>query len=618
MLLRANKLTKYFGATKIFADLSFTLVSGRKVALVGKNGVGKTTLLNIIAGLDSEFQGEMDSPSGTSIGYLGQEINLPENRTLYEECSSHFASALQIKAQIKEMESLLQKSPEDISIQEKYSKLLYQFDQEDGYNIEFKVKRVLSGLGFNSEDMNRQISTFSGGEQRRGLLAKILLSEANLLLLDEPTNHLDIFAIKWLENFLKDYEGSVFMVSHDRRFIDTLVDEIYEFENGSLDFYKGNYQYYLLEKQNRLEAHEKAYDLQQKKIRNEEDFISRNIAGQKTKQAQSRRKALEKVDRLERLRKEKNWGIGFSRDISTHKNILAANDFSKSFGDKVIIESLSIKIEKGNKIGLVGKNGCGKTSFIKALIDSEPNNNLDKNEHIRTSYFAQGNQDLEESFSLFEIIHEQNPRLTENEIRSYLGWFQFRGDDVFKLVANLSGGEKTRLSLLMNVLKPADFLILDEPTNHLDIKTREILGDALKDFPGTVLVVSHDRNFIDHFANTILLLNNGKGYRFVGDYSENEDNIMQTIKTLDKKRHNRGEIDKKENGSLKKKNLNIYKITKIEEDIASLEQEIDKLSTMLLDEKVYSDYKEYHRVDGELKKMEKKLEDNYQEWEELH
>ncbi|MDH4129369.1 MAG: ABC-F family ATP-binding cassette domain-containing protein, partial [Spirochaetota bacterium] len=509
--------------------------------------------------------------------------------------------------------NLIHKDVNDADLQEKYGQLLHKFENDGGYTIEHRVEKVLTGLGFNEGEWHRKISTFSGGERRRGLLAKLLLSEAKLLLLDEPTNHLDIFSIKWLEGFLKDYNTTIIMVSHDRHFLDSLVTEILELD-GTISKFSGNYKYYLQEKETRIEAQFKAYELQKQKVEKEEEFIRKNIAGQKTKLAQSRRKALEKLDLVQPPKKEKNFKIQLSHDVSKQKIIAEINKYSKYFENRVIIDSLSLKIEKGDKIGLIGKNGCGKSTLIKSLIfENKTDKSININPNIKIAYFAQSNDELDDSITIYDTIYNKNPNLKEQEIRNYLALFQFKGDDIFKFVKQLSGGERTRVSLLCKILFPSDFLVLDEPTNHLDIQTISALGDALNQFPGTVLVVSHDRDFLDRFINKVLFIDKGKTYYYLGNYNENEDKLSQTIKNQLIPTNSTPEKPKE-----KKKNVNMYKLEKIESQIAILENKKEKLVIKMQDEKVYSNYEEYLSVENELKNIDTQLTDLYSEWESIH
>ncbi len=608
MIARINNLTKSYANKEVFYNISFSIMKNKKIGLLGNNGVGKTSLMNCISGMDKEFNGSIEFKSGSSIAYLHQSLYLNPDRTLAEECLLHFDPVIDLRNKVKDIELNIHK---DSSLHKTYGDMLHLIEAEDGYNIENKVEKVLSGLGFSKDQMNQKISTMSGGEQRRGLLGKILLSEANLLLLDEPTNHLDIFAIKWLESFLKGYKGAILMVSHDVNLLDGLVDEIIEIENNGICSYGGNYQFYLKEKIKNSESLKKAYDLQQKQIKKENDFIRINIAGQKTKQAQSRRKKLDKIDRITYINKQKEWSFHFSNDVMHHRNILELNNLSKNYGNKTIFNNLSLKVEKGDRIGLIGQNGCGKTSLINTILDGN-NKAVKLNTNIRIAYFSQGGLNLNMDLSVLDNI--QNSKITETEARSYLGLFQFSGDNVFKPVNVLSGGEKTRLAILKIILMPCDLLILDEPTNHLDIVTRGILSRALKDYKGTILAVSHDRGFIDHFANRIVLIASQKAYSFYGRYSENEKEILKLIREP----LNNNKAYPKEETKTKKKNINIYKIDRIEKIIDELEQKKNKLTSLLTDPSIYSNYLKLTEIQKELDEINTLLKNRYSEWEKLH
>ncbi|MDH5680656.1 MAG: ABC-F family ATP-binding cassette domain-containing protein [Spirochaetota bacterium] len=615
MLISVKELSKHYGGIPVFSGLEFSLVAGRKVALIGKNGEGKTSLLNILTGIDSDFDGQLTRASTCRIGYLTQGVSLPPGHTLFEECLSHFSHVLNIKEKIKDIESRLSEEPEDEALQEKYGDLLHQLEDNDGYNIEHKVERVLTGLGFEKSDWDRPISTLSGGEHRRGLLGKILLGDSNLLFLDEPTNHLDIYSIRWLEDFLREYNGAVFMVSHDRHFLNSIVEEVYELEAGRLNRYVGNYERYVSERLIRYEADLKQYELQQEKIEKEEEFIRKNLAGQKTKQAKSRRTALEKMARIEKPRKPVGVKISLHKDLTSRKNILEIKKFSKSFGESPVLSDVSVKLMSGEKLGLIGRNGCGKSTLIKGILDHQQEATVDLKEEIRVSYFSQGAHGLDESLSLFDTIHDRNPKFERQTIRDYLALFQFRGDDVDKVVSQLSGGERTRLALLCSILEPSDLYILDEPTNHLDIVTREALGEALREFPGTIIAVSHDRSFLDMFCTRLLLISEGRGHLYEGNYSDNEDKLIQREKDPDPKAVSRAEP---ENTTAKKKNINVYKVSKLEAEIAVLEAEQEAIRNKMLDEAVYTNYEEYQKLDERLKELDGLLEGLYESWESLH
>ncbi len=617
MLIQGNQITKGFGGRILLENLDIHVTAEQKIALIGQNGTGKTTLLNILMGLDNDFGGSLQMSKQCRIGYLSQGVNLSKDHTLFEECLSHYSDLLKIENQISEIEILMSQRPDDLSIQEKYGSLRHEFEEKDGYNIENKVKQILTGLGFPEKDWHRSIGTMSGGEQRRGFFAKLLLGDYNLLILDEPTNHLDIFSIKWLEGFLREYKGALLMVSHDQTFINGIVTETYELIDKKIEKYAGNYNYYLIEKQRRYEAQLKAYELQQEEIKRTEDFINRNIAGQKTKQAQSRRKSLEKMDVIQRPKKTLEIRFQIPPPISSHNNFLKIKSLSKSHGDKVILNNLSFNLEKGNKLALVGRNGSGKTTLIKEILNTNSDDShIQKNNQILLSYFSQGSTEMDNEDTVFDFIHNENTKFTHQQIRDQLAIFQFRGDDIDKKIGMLSGGEKTRLAILKTIIKPTDLLILDEPTNHLDLSMRNILATALRNYSGTILVVSHDRHFLDEFIDRVFLLVDAKGYFWTGNYTENEDKIVEVVKGI--RRDDKLQSNTDNQSSQKKKNVNMFKVQKIEKQISLLEDKIQSLTTQMHDESVYSNFEELKKVEEQLSHSKHQLEDFYNQWEDLH
>lgn len=506
-ILTVSNLAMRFGPHDVFSNLNLSIHHGERAAIVGPNGRGKTTLLRILAGRETPTKGEVFRAKGVKIGYLRQEAALlPFEGTLWELADEAFAD---LKAQAAELARLEKALATDPSLLEKYGQAQAAFELAGGYNYELTISQVLTGLGFDEADYYKSIKHFSGGQQTRAQLARLLLERPDLLLLDEPTNHLDLEAIEWLENYLSSWAGAVVVVSHDRYFLDKVANRVWELFSNNLELYRGNYSHYLQQRAERWARSEKEYKRQQTYIEKEEDFILRNLAGQRTKQAQGRRKRLERLKRddlIGRRTKDKTMRLRLNADLRSGDLVLATHDLAIGYpGGEVSISLPDLEIRRGDCVALLGPNGSGKTAFLKTILKEIPPKagRIRIGAAVGIGYFAQIQTELNSENSVLDELVLVNHNMQVDEARNHLGRFLFSGEDVFKKVGDLSGGERSRLALAKFALNGANFLVLDEPTNHLDIPSQEILEAVLADFSGTILLVSHNRYFVDALATQV-------------------------------------------------------------------------------------------------------------------
>src|SRR5271156_6691296 len=532
-MIQLSGAGKRFGHKLLFENTDWLITPRDRVGLVGANGTGKSTLMKVLAGLDTLDYGSLIVAKGTTAGYLPQDGLSLSGRTVFAECMTVFSD---LRAMELEMEALLHKfseldhaSAEYAEVADRYHSLEHEFRTRDGYSIEAEVGRVLMGLGFRKEDWERQTDEFSGGWQMRLALAKLLLQKPNLLLLDEPTNHLDLEARNWLEEYLTSYPYAYVLISHDRYFLDITVERIVEIWNKRMHFYAGNYDQYLAGKAARKEQLESAYKTQHDRIEQLEVFINRfRYTATKAKQVQSRIKELEKMERIQIPEEEKTVHFSFPQPKPSGRIVAEFTDVAKSYGERgvnehKVFEKVNFMIERGERIALVGVNGAGKSTLIKLLAGQEP---LTAGEYklghnVGPDYFAQDQyKELDPEARILDDLGELSPASTQTQLRSLLGCFLFSGDDVFKRIGVLSGGERNRYALLKMLLHPANFLLLDEPTNHLDLRAKDVLLEALMKYTGTVVFVSHDRYFIDKLATRVFEIGDGKVEIYPGNYED--------------------------------------------------------------------------------------------------
>lgn len=512
-MLAAENLGISYGPRRLFGGLNFTLRAGERVALAGPNGAGKSTLLKIIAGLEQQDEGRLIKARAVEVGYLPQEGVEVRGRTLMAEAETAFEGALKLQRELDETSELLGQlahdTPEYADALEVFGDLQLRLEHHDVATMKPRIERVLTGLGFSHEDMGRLTDEFSGGWQMRIALAKLLLAEPSVLLLDEPTNHLDIESVVWLEDYMKSYHGAVLLISHDRQFLDNLTNRTLAFENARVNLYSGNYSFFVRESAARREQLERAKKNQDREIAKTQEFIDRFRAkATKASQAQSRIKMLEKIERIELEDTEDEIGFNFPQPPPSGHTVVRMDGISKSYdGVKLILKPFDFEITKGDRIAIVGVNGAGKTTFSKiaAGVEQATSGNRELGHHVTVGYYSQDHADtLDGSKTVLETIEKHARGLSEAQLRTLLGCFLFRGDDVFKLVKVLSGGERGRLSLANMLLTPANFLVLDEPTNHLDMRSQSVLQQALAEYTGTYLIVSHNRAFLDPIVNKTL------------------------------------------------------------------------------------------------------------------
>jgi ATP-binding cassette, subfamily F, member 3 len=618
-LISLRNVSQSFGANLILNDVSWQIEEGRKIGLLGSNGAGKTTLFRIINGEAELDKGEIIRSKHLKIGFLRQEYQLEDDLTLFDEMLKPFSELLKLHDHLRTLEQDMSSVSNPVKLLEQYGRLQIEYESKGGYVYENKIERVLYGLGFKKEDFDKGINILSGGEKNRAALASILLSEPNLLLLDEPTNHLDIEGTEWLEQYLSVFPGTVVLVSHDRYFLDRVIQEVVELENHKINRYVGNFSAYVEQKTERQEKASKEYQAQQEHILRTKDFIRRNIAGQKTKQAQSRRKSLEKLKKLEKPKtKLKKMKMSFNPAERTSRALVWTEKVSKKFDERALFENVSFSIERYDRLGLIGPNGCGKTTFLRILMGKEKptSGEVMIGSNLDVGYYDQEHEGLDLESSVLDEVWKANPRLLPAELRSFLGKFLFHGDDVFRQIKSFSGGEQSRVVLAKLILSKPNFLVLDEPTNHLDIASREVLETALMEFGGTLLIVSHDRYFLNKIVSLIYTFEDKGLKEYLGNYSYYEEKKREK-KEKEKKELEIKKEEKKKQTQVKKIKLKVKKrsLYAIEKDISEMEQKIEEIDYLVSTPEVYADWQKLLELNEEKVDLSIKLKKLYAEWE---
>ena len=528
ILLQTNDVMRRFGADVLFHNINLQIQDHGRTALVGRNGAGKTTLRKMIAGITQPDEGTISKVKDLTIGYLAQDQGLDSQNNIWAELDLVFAPLHEMEKEIHQLEDQLgdldPNSDQYQQVLNKYDRLQGEYKKRGGFEYESRMRGILHGFGFGEEYYDTPVDALSGGQKTKLALAKILLQEPNLLILDEPTNHLDMNVLAWLEDYLKSYRGALLVVSHDRYFLDHVVKDVYDLDNRTLTHYTGNYTQFVAHKQERLKAEWKHYDQQQKKIAKLEDFVNRNIVrASTTKRAQARRKQLEKMDRLERPETDdRSIHFQFHSDKDSGTEVLDVENAKVGYDEQVLAGPLSFTVRKPQRIGIIGPNGIGKSTLLKSLLHQIPlvSGTVKFGANLEIGYYDQEQQQLHPEKTVLDEVWDDHPEVPEKDIRSLLGSFLFVGDDVYKPVHDLSGGEKARLELTKLSFKPINFLILDEPTNHLDIDSREVLENAINEFTGTVLFVSHDRYFINQVATDVLDMHKDGITHYEGNYDD--------------------------------------------------------------------------------------------------
>ena len=588
-LVQFNKVYKQFAGDFILKDINFSIEEKDKIGLVGLNGVGKSTIIRMLLG-EERVDGADNNPNevgeiikspSVKVGYLSQNHKFSdEKNTVYEEMMSVFSEEREIWSKLQKVNMLLgtAEGEELKSLINQSAELSSLYEAKNGYEIEYKIKQILTGLELTDEYHNLYLKDLSGGERTRVSLAKLLLIEPDLLILDEPTNHLDLVSIEWLEDYLKRYNKTFLLVSHDRIFLDNVCNRIYEIENKKLYKYDGNFSSFILQKEMILKGEIKRYEKEQEKIRKMEEYIERFRAGIKAKQAKGRQKILDRIERTDDpVFNPQRMKLKFETDGISGDNVLKVKNIEKSFGNKKVLNNISFNLYKGERVGIIGKNGIGKSTLLKIIVDKlkKDSGEVDFGSRVKMGYYDQDHQDLTDENTILQEINV-SLNLTEEYLRTLAGGFLFSGDDVLKKVKKLSGGEKVRVSFLKLYMKRANFLILDEPTNHLDIYSIEVLEDALENFDGTMLVVSHNRHFLDSICNTIYYLDENGLTKFKGNYED----YKESLKNMKSSSQTAEELEIKEERKLsyqEQKELN-KKITKLKRDIVRLENEMEKIT----------------------------------------
>src|SRR6266478_4789617 len=634
-MIQLSGAGKRFGHKLLFENADWLITPQDRIGLVGANGTGKSTLMKILAGLETLDYGSITIAKGTSAGYLPQDGLTLAGRSVFAECMAVFEDLRQMEQEMEQltrkMSELPHESVEYAQVADRYHRLEHEFQTRDGYAVEAKVGTVLTGLGFRKQDWTRLTDEFSGGWQMRLALAKLLLQQPNLLLLEEPTNHLDLEARNWLEEYLNSYPYAFVLISHDRYFLDVTVRKTVEIWNQQIFFYTGNYDKYLAEKTQRREQLESAYRNQRERIEQLEVFINRfRYQATKAKQVQSRIKELEKIERIELPEEEKTIHFSFPQPKPGGRIVAEFVGVAKAYGDKEVFRGVNFMIERGERIALVGVNGAGKSTLIKLLAGQEP---LSAGEYklghnVQADYFAQDQyKELDQDARMIDDIGRVSPSSRETDLRNLLGCFLFSGDEVFKRIGVLSGGERNRYALLRMLLHPANFLLLDEPTNHLDMRAKDVLLEALSKYTGTVVFVSHDRYFIDKLATRVFEIGDGRVEVYPGNYEDYRWRKGGGAARLQEAVAAAPAAVQPVNGNgaapaeSKSKRLNPIKRKQMEDRVRELEHEITRMEAAIAEcesaLQTFVSADETQRLTQELEKHKRSLQAKVQEWEEL-
>ncbi|KGA97780.1 multidrug ABC transporter ATP-binding protein [Alkalihalobacillus alcalophilus ATCC 27647 = CGMCC 1.3604] len=635
IILQCVNISKSFGAEPILSNIKLEVQTGERIALVGRNGAGKSTLLKIIAGQLSYDGGDIIKPKEVELGYLAQDTGLESTLSIWDEMLTVFAALIEMEQKLRTLEQQMS-DPKLQQDEIAYSKILSEYDElqiifkdKGGYQYEADIRGVLSGLNFSSFRYDTKISNLSGGQKTRLALGKLLLTKPDLLILDEPTNHLDIETLTWLEQYLSNYKGAILIVSHDRYFLDQVVGQVVEISRTKSTKFPGNYSAYLDEKAKRYELELKQFEKQQEQIAKLEDFVQRNIArASTTKRAQSRRKQLERIDKLDRPSgSEKSANFIFDIDKQTGNEVLRVSDLEVCYDKTPIFSELSLEVNRGESVAVVGPNGAGKSTLLKTLTKQlkETRGTIKLGSNVKIGYYDQEQAKLHSNKQVLHELWDEYSLHPEKEIRTVLGNFLFSGDDVLKPVSSLSGGEKARLALAKLMMQKANFLILDEPTNHLDLDAKEVLESALIDYPGTLLFVSHDRYFLNRIATRVTELDSGTAIDYLGDYdyyiekkAENKERIrLREAENTPEEKQAKTTSFTRDKEVKRQERQRLRRIEEIETTIEKLEIDIAVGEELLCNPEVYADHEKALEIQTKIDEAKAATEQLMEEWETL-
>lgn len=634
IVLSCNEVSKAYVVDNIIENISFSINDNEKVGLIGLNGAGKTTLFNILTDNLEPDSGEIYKAKGKKLGFLKQNTYIESNKTIMDEMLTIYEEVINLENDIHNISHKISSFTENDDqeelhiLMEKYVKMNEKFEEMDGYSFKSLIKGVLRGLGFSEIEFGKPINLLSGGQKSRVMLAKLLLEKADILLLDEPTNHLDIEAISWLEKYIKDFTGVVIIISHDRYFLDNTVNRIFLMENTALKAYNGNYTEFIKKRKVEKEQEQKLYDEYEKDIEKQEEQIRRLHAyGSKRniRQAFSRQKALDKIKKMEKPSVDSNKvKLKFTAKVKSGRDVLTVENLDVSFNEYKVFENIQINIYKGEKVGIIGPNGIGKSTLLKVIAQkiNDYSGTVKLGHHVSIGYYDQEQTNLDSENTVIDEIWDHNPELNYYDIRTMLARFLFNGDDMYKIVGELSGGEKSRLSLLKLMTSNANFLLMDEPTNHLDIDSKEVLEDALLNYDGTVLVVSHDRYFLNKVANKIVEMSKDCSFEYLGNYdyyvqkkaeleeSDNQETVLKTKTQINAEK-------KKERENIRERQQREKRIRLLEEQIELYENEKAELEHELCKPSTYNDNFLIIELNEKLNDNKNKLEVLYTQWAEI-
>ena len=627
IILSAQHIAKSFGVNAVLRDVSLTVQQGDRIGLVGVNGCGKSTLMRILAGLDAQDGGEISLVRGLRVGYLAQQNMVTSGETVWNELQKVYEQVFAMEKKLRELEDEMAHAHTDAQrfaqLSADYDRLTQRFEEADGYSWKSMVSGVLNGLGFKPAQYDQCVDSLSGGEQTRLCLARLLLQKPDLLLLDEPTNHLDMETLQWLENYLAAYKGSVLVISHDRYFLDHVCTGIVEILMGASEQYNGNYTRYIAQRQERFESRMRAYEIQQKEIERQQAIIARYRMFNREKSiraAESREKALDRMEKLEKPVDERAIRFSFEARRRTGEDVLQLTEISKSFGEKHLFHDLTLRVRAGDRVALIGPNGVGKSTLIKIIVGEEqPDTGFIRyGSNVDIGYYDQHQSTLHADKTALDEIWDRFPQMEQSSVRGALGMFLFTGDDVFKPIHTLSGGEKGRVALTALMLRKDNLLLLDEPTNHLDMDSREVLEDALTDFGGTIITVSHDRYFINRIANRIIEMQPDGVTEYIGNYDDYIERKNRPVAVEAEAGKTKTELEKeKRREKLSRQALRQLKIRaqEAEKAVGVKEAEIAELEAQMADPSLYSDAQKSADVQRAYQKAQQALQTLYEQWE---